>query len=380
MTLKTAKRWFNWHKWTSLICTLFMLHLCITGLPLIFHEELEDILTPHKHAEIPPNTAKKSIDILVANAEKANPGKHVRYAIWEQEEHPNQVLLDVVEHPDDHYEKSKYILLNEYTGEVLGEPKLEGFVYIMSRLHIDIFAGIPGKIFLGIMGILFTISIISGIVLYGPIMKKYDFGMVRKHKSKRIKWLDTHNLLGIVLTAWMLVVGLTGVINAFSDLVLAVWQRDQLAEMTAAYKNDKPVTGQLSSLEAAIHLAQQKAPGMEVSFVAYPGTPFTSNHHYAIFLKGNTEITSRLYRPVLVDAKNGQFTASRELPWYANMLFLSQPLHFGDYGGTPLKIIWVIFDLFTILVLITGLYLWIARRKSEKKAWKKIESQTPSKN
>ena len=28
------------------------------------------------------------------------------------------------------------------------------------------------------------------------------------------------------------------------------------------------------------------------------------------------------------------------MPWYVKALKLSQPLHFGDYGGMPLKIIW----------------------------------------
>ena len=35
---RSLRRWGFVHKWTSLICTLFMLLLCITGLPLIFHE------------------------------------------------------------------------------------------------------------------------------------------------------------------------------------------------------------------------------------------------------------------------------------------------------------------------------------------------------
>ena len=40
------------------------------------------------------------------------------------------------------------------------------------------------------------------------------------------------------------------------------------------------------------------------------------------------------------------------------------PLHFGDYGGLPLKIIWALFDLVTIVVLGSGLYLWLSRRAS----------------
>lgn len=41
----------------------------------------------------------------------------------------------------------------------------------------------------------------------------------------------------------------------------------------------------------------------------------------------------------------------------------SSPLHFGDYGGIPLKILWTSFDLITIILLVSGLYLWWARRK-----------------
>ena len=37
----TVQAWYLVHKWTSLVCTLFLLMLCLTGLPLIFHDEIE---------------------------------------------------------------------------------------------------------------------------------------------------------------------------------------------------------------------------------------------------------------------------------------------------------------------------------------------------
>ncbi|RNL94539.1 PepSY domain-containing protein [Sinomicrobium pectinilyticum] len=378
MNLKTAKRWFSWHKWTSLICTAFLLLLCITGLPLIFHEEIEHLQNDFE-VETVGGKQKMDLDRLAEIAESKNPGKHVRYAFWEKDEHPNQVLFDVVEKPDAHFEESKYILINEYTGEILNEPENEGFLYIMLRLHTDMFAGIPGKLFLGLMGILFFISIVSGIVLYGPIMKNFDFGMVRKLKSKRLQWLDTHNLLGIVTVVWLTIVGLTRVINTLSDVVLGLWQQGQLAEMTAPYRNEKPPEGKLSSLNEAVKAAEEKVPSMDVSVVAYPGTPFTSKHHYAVFMKGNTEVTSKLLMPVLIDAKTGEITDARKMPWYVNTLFISQPLHFGNYGGITLKIIWAIFDIMTIIILITGLYLWFARRKSEIRSKKLLNQRDHAK-
>ena len=57
-------------------------------------------------------------------------------------------------------------------------------------------------------------------------------------------------------------------------------------------------------------------------------------------------------------------TDTRDMPWYVSTLFISQPLHFGDYGGMPLKVLWALLDILTILVLVTGVYLWMRRRKS----------------
>lgn len=67
-----------------------------------------------------------------------------------------------------------------------------------------------------------------------------------------------------------------------------------------------------------------------------------------------------------MDARTGAFADLREMPWYNKALSLSGPLHFGDYGGLPLKILWALLDVFTIVVLVTGLYLWGVRRKREK--------------
>jgi uncharacterized iron-regulated membrane protein len=78
-------------------------------------------------------------------------------------------------------------------------------------------------------------------------------------------------------------------------------------------------------------------------------------------MRGNQPLTSRLLKPVLLDGASGEATDMRELPLYLKALFVSQPLHFGDYAGLPLKIIWAILDAVTIVVIGSGLYLWGAR-------------------
>ena len=50
------------------------------------------------------------------------------------------------------------------------------------------------------------------------------------------------------------------------------------------------------------------------------------------------------------------------MPAINQALMMSKPLHFGDYGGLPLKIIWAVMTLITIWVLWTGILLWLRRR------------------
>jgi len=216
-------------------------------------------------------------------------------------------------------------------------------------------------LFLGFMGILFVIATVSGVVLYAPFMRRFEFGTVRADRSPQLKWLDWHNLLGIVTVAWVLVVGITGVINSLAVPIIDTWKQRELADLIAA-SDSSSATGPRSSLDAAVAAAQAAAPRMTLQFVAFPGGAYSTNAHYAIFLHGNSPLTRHLATPVLVDATTGRFEGLRAMPWYVKTLALSQPLHFGDFGGLPLKLLWAALTAFTLVILVSGLYLWFVRR------------------
>src|SRR3569833_347077 len=160
------------------------------------------------------------------------------------------------------------------------------------------------------MGLLFVVAVISGIVVYGPFMRRLDFGTVRKKKSARVKWLDLHNLLGVVTLAWAFVVGFTGEINTLATPIVQLWQLNEVTQLLAPYKA-KPLPTHLAPLNAAVATARAAAP-----------------------------------------------------PRHGTTLLLPQPLHFGDYGGMPMKIIWFVLDLVTIVVLGSGVYLWLGKRRT----------------
>jgi len=362
MRARTIKAWYLVHKWTSLICTVFLLMLCITGLPLIFHEEIEHLTSNAEPPAMPADTPRLSTDEIVKAGYARYPGEAIHFVIWDDED-PNLLYLSFGKTIDASPENNRILVMDARTAAVLEEPDLDsGFLAIMLKLHTDMFAGLPGKLFLGLMGLLFVVATVSGVVLYAPFMRRLDFGTVRRNSSTKVKWLDLHNLLGAATIVWVIVVGATGVINTWADLVLQLWRFDQLAAMTAPYK-DKPAVEHPASVDDSLATAFAAAPSMTPSFVAFPGTLFSSKHHYMFAMRGDTPLTKRIIQPVLVDAETTALTETRRMPWYVTTLLVSQPLHFGDYGGLPLKIIWALLDVAAIVILGSGLYLWYARRR-----------------
>ena len=212
---------------------------------------------------------------------------------------------------------------------------------------------------------LVLMAIVSGVVLYAPFMRKLDFGTLRLRRSARLKWLDWHNLLGIVALAWMTVVGLTGVVNALATPIFDGWRAGALKAMTRSYEGRPALApAAYGSLDRAMAAARAARPGSVPQFIGFPGGGFSSRHHYAVFLQGTTPMTQRMLVPALVDARTGVLTDIRPMPWYVTALAFSRPLHFGDYGGLPLKLLWAALTLFTIVVLGSGLYLWLARGRA----------------
>ncbi|MCK9779757.1 PepSY-associated TM helix domain-containing protein [Pseudomonas syringae] len=364
MKSQTVRRWSIVHTWSSLICTLFLLMLAVTGLPLIFHHEIDHLLgdAPH-YREMPADTPRLDLEQLARAAEAHRPGEVMQYFGWDDED-PNGVMAITAATAGTEPNSSHTFALDARTGEALEMPSANGgFMMVMLRLHVDMYANLPGKLLLAFMGLLFVVAIVSGTVLYAPFMRKLEFGQVRVDKSRRTRWLDLHNLIGVVTLTWALVVGVTGVISACADLLIASWRNDALATMIAPYKDAPPLT-QRAPATRLLEIAESAAPGMQADFIAFPGTRFSSEHHYAVFLKGNTHLTAHLATPVLIDAQTLQVTAVVERPWYMDALGMSQPLHFGDYGGMPMKILWAVLDVLTIIVLGSGVYLWWVRRRA----------------
>lgn len=369
MKRASLRRWIWVHKWSSLVCTLFLLVICVTGLPLIFSDEISDLLYDGlPYANLPSNTRNASLDTFVQSAHRLYPGESV-LSIFVDDDEPKAVVF-MAPSLDAYLANRKVghlIRLDSRTAEPLKQYKPADqagitFMGIMLSLHTDLFAGLPGELFMGGIAVLFVIALVSGAVIYAPFMRKLPFGTIRAGRS-RARWLDYHNLVGVVVLAWLLVVGLTGAINELTTPIFALWQRTEVQGRLSQFKDAKtPAINELISPRAAFEIASKAVPGMRPMTLIYPGSPAGTPFHFLVWMKGGQALTARLFKPVLIDARTGRFDGVVTMPWYLQALQISRPLHFGDYGGMPLKILWAVLDISAIAVLATGVYLWLSRR------------------
>lgn len=351
-----------------------MLLLCLTGLPLIFGDEIDAwVNAPTVYSAIPQGTSRPSLDQLVSKSRRMYPGQIISSIAIDDTKPQTYVWMA----PSFAAKKADpkvthFIRFDSRTGRILGESKPPSarratFMGVILQLHMDLFGGLPGRLFLAGMGLLLIAAVVSGMVLYGPFTRKVEFGAVRRARSSRVRWLDTHNLIGVVTLAWLVVVGTTGVMNELDDPLFALWQRTDVKKALAPYKGRLPLQqSELASVQRAVDVAGKALPDMTIANILFPGAEGGSPYHYLMWSHGQSHLTERLSKPILIDAGTGKLTAVVRMPWYLRALEVSRPLHFGDYGGIPLKILWVLLDLVTIVVLGSGLYLWIARPRRER--------------
>jgi uncharacterized iron-regulated membrane protein len=336
--------------------------LCLTGLPLIFHDEIDGFV--EKKVSAPPLEVKAEaapLGRIVEAALARYPGEFPQYVFWPEEPDLIHVGLAPVTNPQPG--QIHRLVIDARTAQILSEPAPNrGAMQYVLKLHSELLSETTGTLILAVAGVLFVVSIESGAVIYAPFARKLEFGPVRAERKPRTRWLNLHNLLGIVTITWAAVVGATGVVNTLEKPLFGIWRSEELPKLLAPYAG-KPPPAVLSAIDDAVAVAMRASPSMRITSVLFPYSRFNSPRHYLIWTKGSSALDGHLFTAVMVDAESGRLSAVLALPWYLRALEMSRPLHFGDYGGLPLKIIWALLDIVTIVVLGSGMYLFIARSR-----------------
>lgn len=373
---RRTSRWFRlnlWlHRWTSLVATLPFLVLCITGSILIFHAEIDQAMGVVPTVQGAGDADALPLSESVANVLAAHPGQRPLTVALDPDEFPGLVAVYTGPQGEGNFAHFMANFTDLATAQPLASQDLtKTFTGVLLDLHAEWFLGPTGELIGAAIALLVLVSLLSGLVVYAPYVRKIAFGVLRRGRGSRLLQLDLHNFIGVVVLGWALVVTVTGLALGFGTLAIGVWRTTDLAAIQAQYAGGKAVDALHPAVDVdqAWHAAlDAAAQDWHVISVTWPNTMLSTPSHYTVLIGGPSGLEEKLFRVALVNANTGAVDVVAELPWYLKAIVVSQPLHFGDYGGLALKILWSLSAWLTLFITANGAWLWWKRRRRKPRA------------
>lgn len=252
------------------------------------------------------------------------------------------------------------------------------------RLHffaplneIPINIGEPfGYVFAGIVAFIFLFALITGLLLHWDKIKSNFFLFRPKTKWKTL-WTDLHTVLGVIGFPYQFVYALTGII-LIANFVLIVPYTKFL------YNSDKNTMNEelqnIRNLEVP-YLNKPLNKTFDVnSFVEKWQKQWTDSEITHLYLKNygdksmqaileakpHTQPAFAGSRLVIEEVESGKIlklkSPETNATYIDRMKSFIYRLHFGDFGGYFIKVIYFVLGLFSCMVIISGILIWLVAR------------------
>lgn len=226
---------------------------------------------------------------------------------------------------------------------------------------------------IGVVSLLYALALISGVIVLLPSLVK-DLFVVRFGRNAKRLWLDLHNLLGVASLPFHVVMALSAAVFCLHDWIYdaqdaLIYPQGLRAVEAAAQPQRPPVTLERAQWRAPSALAQDaRRHGGDFAPVSLNyrglGTPKAS------VLVAGSEALHFKRRPregfALLDPASGALLQDGMLPGQGSTLSRTLvsffALHFGSYGGLPVRLLYAVLGVMGALLFYTGNVLWIESR------------------
>ncbi|QOH70031.1 PepSY-associated TM helix domain-containing protein [Pseudomonas juntendi] len=375
-----SRLWFLVHSWLALPIWFFVLIVCFTGMLAVVSQEIVWLANPDVRASKPDTDAERLSFQQVLNAlHKAEPDMVVQSII--QPDGSHFALTANVTFPDG---TTPTLYVNPYTGAIQGKSPDFNFQAFTRALHgwwlVPFTNGFSwGWYLVSILGLPMLASLVTGLVVYKKFWKGF-FKPVRTGHGSRIFWGDLHRLAGVWSIWFIAVISITGTwfliqailfdnhISISSEPIVPVIAREevpQTADGSPAPRID---------LDEAARIAGLAIPGLEINFIALPATAYS---HISMGGRGWYPL---MFQSAEVNPYTRKVDSQFLLGDRSALEFVTEsmrPLHTGDFGGLPIKLIWFFFGLVLTLMVFSGLLIWTKRTAQATAAALKRSERAP---
>lgn len=242
-----------------------------------------------------------------------------------------------------------------------------------------------GMLLVGLAGVALLSSLISGILAHPRILR--DAFHLRLGGSRRLQEADLHNRIGVWALPFHVVVSLTGALLGLSTIIigalgLAVFQGDTqkvYALFTPPHPAEDARPAPLIDLRPMVAEIARRAPAGRIDYV-FLEHPLERGAA-AIFSVDSGAARVAKLDSFAFDRAGSLYHEKRAAANNLGESILGSlgQLHFGWFGGLPVKLAYGLLGLGLTYLAVGGVHIWLARRRDKGRPaprWERIWSAT----
>ena len=354
------KRLWQFHSWLGLLAGLGLVVIGLSGSLLMFHDEIEILLNPDVIRVEPTPGGRLPAARLLATVNRELPDHEVAGWLFRQADEAGLADVLYVRRHGSH--EWFFVTLDPYRDKILASPRLgtESFTGWMLDLHYTFFADHAGLAITGALGLALCALGVTGVWLYREFWKHVF--TLRWGRGARLLFSDLHKFVGITSAAFNLILGFTGAYWNITHVIHELGEdHDDHAPMPAKRLYSEPLP-----IDALIADAPTRIEGYQARYLSLP---WEESEKPALTFYGQVPggvLRGPYGSTVSYDAGTHAFTSAydiREAGVWANITDAFTPLHYGTFGGLPVKILWTLGGLTPGALAVTGFVMWRLRRR-----------------
>jgi uncharacterized iron-regulated membrane protein len=227
-----------------------------------------------------------------------------------------------------------------------------------------------GRSLVGVVGVVLLLSILTGVVAHTKIRE--EAFSLRLRRSVRLKWQDAHKAVGLWSLPFAVMIAFTGaflgIVALLAPIVAAIAFKGDVERLERAVFGEAPertgIAAEMISLERIGALRPpESGRAPERVILTHRGDEAAV---FDVFFLADTELAR--YDTISVDGVTGEAGAGGqfggEVTPDQRVTGAMSPLHYGNYGGVPLKLLYLALGLGLCVVTALGLMMWVERRKN----------------
>lgn len=375
---KDHKLLWKIHHWSGLYAGIVIGILCFTGAVAVFIPEIDGWIQSRYysvHVATPAPGQLPKIDQALAEAKKQYP--RMSGLLIDMPDKPGGVATFsfAVKGKDKASSKSYFLFVDPVKDQILGSrDRQNSLANYLRQMHVRLYEGFWGRQLVGLAGVAFIVVTVTGFLIYGQFMKKQTYPKVRR-KGMRILMGDWHKILGISALAFNFVIACTGAwlglqpklmqwfdIKAPNDHDFPKLMKPKADAATLVHWNEvfRVLRKEFPDLKPGYLRASEDGTSTIEVHGSIDGQVYEKNINALVLAKTS-------YKPLF---KCDVRTMSFSQRFYS----VQEALHFGDYGGLGLKIVYTVLGLTSAFLSISGfvVYLYRTDKKQQRRMspWK----------